>query len=111
MYLELLPMDLDELTLLVDIWTLVLTPQLTKPRPATLFYCLNYPPALSRLKDEIRSVFADFDEIRSIQRLDSCQYLRACINEAMRLSPPVGAFLPREILAGGLSMISIFRNA
>ena len=69
---------------------------------ATLFYCLHYPPALSRLQEEIRSVFADVDEIRSSQRLDSCHYLRACINEAMRLSPPVGALLPREILSGGL---------
>ena len=71
---------------------------------ATLFYCLHYPPALSRLQDEIRSVFADVDEIRSSQRLDSCHYLRACINEALRLSPPVGALLPREILPGGLTV-------
>ena len=71
---------------------------------ATLFYCLHYPSALSRLQDEIRSVFADVDEIRSSQRLDSCHYLRACINEALRLSPPVGALLPREILPGGLTV-------
>ena len=71
---------------------------------ATLFYCLHYPPSLSRLQTEIRNLFADVDEIRSSQRLDSCHYLRACINEALRLSPPVGALLPREILAGGLTV-------
>ena len=71
---------------------------------ATLFYCLHYPQILCRLQNEIRSGFADVDEIRSSQRLDSCLYLRACINEAMRLSPPVGALLPREILAGGLTV-------
>ena len=71
---------------------------------ATLFYCLHYPQILCRLQNEIRSVFADVDEIRSSQRLDSCLYLRACINETMRLSPPVGALLPREILAGGLTV-------
>ena len=71
---------------------------------ATLFYCLHYPPTLSRLQDEIRSVFADVDEIRGSERLDSCHYLRACINEALRLSPPVGALLPRQILAGGLTV-------
>ncbi len=71
---------------------------------ATLFYCLHYPPTLTRLQDEIRSVFADVEEIQSSQRLDSCHYLRACLNETMRLSPPVGALLPREILAGGLTV-------
>ena len=71
---------------------------------ATLFYCLHYPPSHSRLQDEIRSVFTDVDEIQSIQRLDSCHYLRACINEALRLSPPVSALLPRQILAGGLTV-------
>lgn len=71
---------------------------------ATLFYCLHYPSALSRLQEEIRSVFTEVDEIQSSQRLDSCSYLRACINETLRLSPPVGALLPRKILAGGLTV-------
>ena len=71
---------------------------------AMLFYCLHYPLVLSRLQDEIRNTFADVDEIRNGQRLDSCHYLRACLNETMRLSPPVGALLPREILTGGLDV-------
>ena len=71
---------------------------------ATFFYCLLYPPTLSRLQDEIRSVFAEIDEIRISERLESCHYLRACINETLRLSPPVGALLPRKILAGGLTV-------
>ena len=71
---------------------------------ATFFYCLHYPPTLSRLQDEIRSVFAEVDEIRNSERLDSCRYLRARINDTMRLYPPVGAILPRELLAGGLNI-------
>lgn len=69
---------------------------------ATLFYCLHYPSSLARLQAEIRSAFANVDDIRISEQLDSCKYLRACLNEAMRLSPPVGALLPREVLAGGL---------
>lgn len=34
--------------------------------------------------------------------LSSCQYLRGCINEAMRLSPPVGSTLWRQVVNGGL---------
>lgn len=36
--------------------------------------------------------------------LNACVYLRAVIDEAMRLSPPVGGVLPREILPGGLEI-------
>ena len=71
---------------------------------ATFFYCLHFPPTLSRLRDEIRSAFAEVDDIRIGERLNSCHYLRACINETLRLSPPVGAILPRKVLAGGLTV-------
>ena len=71
---------------------------------ATFFYCLHFPPALSRLQDEIRSAFAEVDDIRIGEQLDSCHYLRACINETLRLSPPLGALLPRKVLAGGLTV-------
>ena len=70
---------------------------------ATFFCCLHFPPTLSRLQDEIRSAFAEVDDIQIGERLDS-HYLRACINETLRLSPPLGAILPRKVLAGGLTV-------
>lgn len=62
------------------------------------------PDTLELLKAEIRSAFDDVEEISSERRLDSCRHLRACIDEAMRLTPPIGAIMPRQVLEGGLSV-------
>ena len=69
---------------------------------ATIFYLLHYPPALTRLQSEIRSAFTDVEGICIGTQLSTCQYLYACIDEAMRLTPSVGSTLMREVLPGGL---------
>ena len=69
---------------------------------ATLFYCLHYPTTLDRLRHEIRTTFQEVEDIRGSPRLYSCSYLRACIDEAMRLSPGVAGMIPREVLKGGI---------
>ncbi|EPE03911.1 isotrichodermin c-15 hydroxylase [Ophiostoma piceae UAMH 11346] len=68
---------------------------------ATLFYLVRHAAALERASAEVRGVFADVEEIKQGAALASCTYLRACIDEAMRLSPSVGGLLPREVLLGG----------
>ncbi|KAH7354879.1 cytochrome P450 [Rhexocercosporidium sp. MPI-PUGE-AT-0058] len=68
----------------------------------TMFHLLNNPSTYTRLCSEIHSTFSNNEEIKSGKLLTSCLYLRACIDESMRLSPPVGTVLPREILPGGL---------
>ena len=60
---------------------------------------------LDRAKGEIRSMFDSVDDIRSGPTLNGCVFLRACIDEAMRMSPPVGAILPRVVLPGGLKVL------
>jgi cytochrome P450 len=72
---------------------------------ATIFYLLHNPDVLSTLTHEIRSSFSNIEEIRSGPQLNSCIYLRACIDEALRMSPPVGAVLPRCVLPGGLEVL------
>ncbi|KAI0023292.1 isotrichodermin C-15 hydroxylase [Xylariomycetidae sp. FL0641] len=71
---------------------------------ATLFYLVRNLHALQKATDEIRSKFADVEEIHQGATLTSCTYLRACIDEAMRMSPSVGGILPREVLAGGMTV-------
>jgi cytochrome P450 len=71
---------------------------------STLFYLLNNPNCLQRLAEQVCSVFdgMDVENIKSGALLSSCTYLRACIDEAMRLSPPVPGYLPREVQPGGM---------
>jgi cytochrome P450 len=71
---------------------------------ATLFYLLHYPVALERATTEVRSAFTSIDEIRGGKTLNELIYLRACIDETLRLSPPVPSHLPREVLSGGLTV-------
>ncbi|KXJ89961.1 isotrichodermin C-15 hydroxylase [Microdochium bolleyi] len=68
---------------------------------ATLFYLVRNPAALEKVTAEVRAAFNDVEDIRQGAQLNSCTYLRACIDEAMRMSPSVGGIPPREVMAGG----------
>lgn len=59
---------------------------------------------LRRLSAEIRGKFDSVEELRMNRKLYSCHYLRACIDEAMRMSPPVTALLYRDAQAGGVNV-------
>lgn len=71
---------------------------------ATLFYLVRTPEALHKVATEVRARFADVEDITQSATLSGCAYLRACIDEAMRLSPSVGGIVPREVLAGGAAV-------
>lgn len=71
---------------------------------ALFFYLARHPQALHKLQDEIRAAFTHVEEINYTARLTSQPYLRACIDEAMRISPPVPGYLDREVLFGGANI-------
>lgn len=54
--------------------------------------------------EEVRSAFSSADEIRLGPKLNQCTLLRACIDEALRLSPPGGSVLWREVDHAGASI-------
>lgn len=64
---------------------------------ALLFYLSRNQHCYQRLASEIRSTFMDGGDIRKGAKLVGCKYLRACIDEALRLSPPVPGILWREV--------------
>ncbi|KAF2768179.1 cytochrome P450 [Teratosphaeria nubilosa] len=69
-----------------------------------LTYYLSASPAkLARLTNEIRSTFQDETEI-TIERLQALPYLHACIEEGLRMYPPVSNGLPRIVPAGGVTI-------
>lgn len=64
---------------------------------ALFFYLSRNPDAYRKLADEVRSAFSDADEIKGGPQLSGCRYLRACFDEALRLSPPVSGTLWCEL--------------
>jgi cytochrome P450 len=63
---------------------------------ALCFYLTRYPECYARLRDEIRGAFSSEEEMRGGARLAECVYLRACINEALRLAPPASGMMWRQ---------------
>ncbi|RYP81172.1 hypothetical protein DL769_002120 [Monosporascus sp. CRB-8-3] len=63
---------------------------------ATFFYLSRNPECYRTLAEEIRTTFGSGNEIRGA-KLAGCQYLRACIDEALRMSPPVPGTLWRHL--------------
>ena len=79
------------------------------------FYLTSSEPhnrqALSRLTQEIRTTFGEVDEIKFAgvnSKLVGCKYLRVCIDEALRLSPPVPGLLERLVLNGGATVDGVY---
>ena len=61
-------------------------------------YLTRNTSAYAKLTQEIRQTFARVDDIVTGQLLSPCSYLRAAIDEMMRMSPPEVAKGIREVL-------------
>jgi cytochrome P450 len=59
------------------------------------FYLATNPGPYKRLAEEIRSTFKSPDELKLGPTLNSCKYLRACIDEALRMTPPASGMFWR----------------
>ena len=71
---------------------------------ATLFYLVRHPDVLQKLQDEVRAAFNSVDEIKTSTKLSQLTYLKACIDEGLRMSPPVPGILHRRVLPGGMEI-------
>ncbi|PQE13704.1 Isotrichodermin C-15 hydroxylase protein [Rutstroemia sp. NJR-2017a BVV2] len=71
---------------------------------ATFYFLSQHREVLDRLTATIRSTFSDVESIVQGPALNSMKYLRACIDESLRLCPPVPMPLQREVLPGGLQV-------
>lgn len=67
------------------------------------YHLLRNPDKMSKLVAEIRQTFATDEDI-TIERLQALKYLNACVEEGLRMYPPVPAGLPRVVPQGGLSL-------
>ena len=67
----------------------------------------EHPEAQRKVSEEIRSLFKNEDEITS-SSVNQLTYLRACINETMRLFPPAAIGGPRVVPRGGAMIAGDF---
>lgn len=69
---------------------------------STIFYVTRNADVSAKLSEEILSTFGSSSEIVAGPKLSSCKYLRAVIQEGLRMTPPVSTDLGREVQAGGV---------
>ena len=67
------------------------------------FYLLANKEKMGRLTAELRDAFDSEEEI-SIERLQSLKYLQACIDEGLRMYPPISNGLPRLVPPTGATI-------
>ncbi|TID18903.1 cytochrome P450 [Venturia nashicola] len=65
-----------------------------------LYLLLSNPQKMAKLSGALRSTFQHDDDI-TMERLSQIPYIHACIEEGLRLYPPVPIGLPRRVPTGG----------
>lgn len=63
----------------------------------TLWHLLRHKRAYETVTKEVRSTFACIDDI-TYQEAQHLPYLRAVIEESLRIFPPNSGFIPRQVL-------------
>ncbi|GAW23131.1 hypothetical protein ANO14919_126810 [Xylariales sp. No.14919] len=71
----------------------------------TLHLLIKNPRCLKTLRNELDSVLASDDVIASFDKVKHLPYLRACIDEGLRIMPPTAAGLPRRTPAQGAEIM------
>lgn len=63
----------------------------------TMWHLLRYKKTYETVTKEVRSTFGSIDEI-TYQEAQHLPYLRAVIEESLRIFPPNSGFIPRQVL-------------
>jgi len=66
-----------------------------------LFFLLSNRPYYARLRAELDATFSDGDNVLDTSKYESLTFLDACINETLRLHPPVPTNGSRRVQEGG----------
>ncbi|CAI6335388.1 unnamed protein product [Periconia digitata] len=67
------------------------------------YHLLKDPSKMARLVKEVRGAFNSSDDIDLIN-ITQLEYLNACIEEGLRIYPPVPTNLPRQVPIGGATV-------
>lgn len=74
----------------------------------TMFLLLKNPTCLVKLREELDSVLDDDEVVAPYDKVKHLPYLRACLDESMRILPPVAFGLPRRTPPEGTAILGDF---
>ncbi|BCR98475.1 cytochrome P450 [Aspergillus luchuensis] len=74
------------------------------------YFLLENPEAHQKLRDEVRSTFRSQDEINLIS-VNKLSYMLACLDEGLRMYPPIANGLPRMCPRGGCTVLGHYLPA
>ncbi|EYB29719.1 hypothetical protein FG05_00012 [Fusarium graminearum] len=66
---------------------------------------ISHPAQLQKLRDEISGVMGEDDVIAPLDKVKDLTYLKACLDEGLRLIPPVSSGLPRRTPPEGANIM------
>ncbi len=70
-----------------------------------LYYLIKNPHAMATLRDEVALAMSAQDGIAKYVNVKNLPYLKACLDESLRLSPPVSFGLVRRTPLGGMRIV------
>lgn len=73
-----------------------------------IYLLLRHPDALARLREEIDSVAEEDEIVLPYDKLKDLPYLKACLDESLRIFPPTTFGLPRKTPAEGCMIADDF---
>lgn len=71
-----------------------------------LFFLLRNPKCLAKLREEVDEVLEEDEVIAPYGKVKNLPYLRACIDESLRMLPPIVFGLPRRTPMEGTSILN-----
>lgn len=74
----------------------------------SLFFLLKNPRCLAKLREEVDEVLDEDEVVASYGKIKHLPYLRACIDEGLRMMPPVIFNLPRRTPAEGTTILDSY---
>lgn len=69
-----------------------------------MYYLIKSPQSLKKLRDEVASALSE-KEVAPYAKVKNLPYLKACLDESLRLSPPVSRGLERKTPPEGMQIL------